>query len=69
MKNKKMVLWIAIIAMAIIPVYAQQYDSEKDFEIDWDLDVNGGVIINNYIGTKREVRIPPSIQNNPVTGI
>jgi len=33
--------------MAIIPVYAQQYDSEKDFMIDWDRGVEGGVIIAN----------------------
>ena len=69
MKNKKMVLWVALIITAIIPVYAQQYDSEKDFQIDWDPDAKDGVIITKYIGTKKEVRIPPSIQNNPVTGI
>ena len=69
MKNKKMVLWIALIVIAIIPVYAQQYDSEKDFQIDWDKDVKDGVIITKYIGTRREVSIPPKIQNNTVTGI
>jgi hypothetical protein len=67
MKNKKVVLWIALIVTAIIPVYAQQYDSEKDFQIDWGN--NGGVKIAKYIGAKKEVRIPPSIQNNPVTEI
>jgi len=61
MKNKKMVLWIALIVIAIIPIYAQQYDSEKDFEIERDANVKGGVIITKYIGTKKEVRIPPSI--------
>jgi len=45
------------------------YDSEKHFEIDWDKNVKDGVIITKYIGTKKEVRIPPSIQNNPVTSI
>jgi len=74
MKNKKMVfkrmiLLIALIVTAIIPVYAQQYYSEKDFQIDWDPNSKNGVIINKYIGTKKEVNIPPSIQNNPVTGI
>ena len=69
MKNKKLLLWIALLVMAIIPIYAQQYDSEKDFQIDWDTKVEGGVIITRYIGSKKEVRIPPSIQNNPVTGI
>jgi len=69
MKNKKMVLWLALIVMAIFPVWTQQYDSEKDFQIDWDENVKGGVIIAKYIGTKKEVSIPPRIQNNPVTGI
>jgi len=69
MKNKKMVLWIALVVMAIIPVYAQQYDSEKDFKIDWDENVKDGVVITKYIGAKREVSIPPKIQNDPVTGI
>jgi len=69
MKNKKMVLWIALIVMAIIPVYAQQYNAESDFQIEKDQNVKGGVIITKYIGSKKEVRIPPSIQNSPVTGI
>jgi formylglycine-generating enzyme required for sulfatase activity len=67
MKNKKTILWIALLATAIIPVYAQQYDSEKDFQIDWDN--NGGVMIIKYLGQKREVSIPPKIQDNTVTGI
>jgi hypothetical protein len=67
MKNKKMILWIALLVMAIIPVYAQQYDSEKDFQVDWD--DGGGVKITKYIGLKKEVSIPPNIQNNPVTSI
>jgi len=69
MKNKKTFLWIALIVTAIIPVYAQQYNPESDFKIDWDKNVKNGVIITKYIGTKKEVRIPPSIQDNPVTGI
>jgi len=67
--KRRSLLTIALIVTAVIPVYAQQYDSEKDFEIDWDPKVKGGVLIAEYIGSKREVRIPPSIQNNPVTGI
>jgi hypothetical protein len=69
MKNKKTILWIALLVTAVISVYAQQYDSEKDFKIDWDPNVKDAVIITGYIGTKREVRIPPRIQNNTVTGI
>jgi len=67
MKNKKIVLWIAIILTAIIPIYAQQYDSEKDFK--FYLYPDGDVVITEYIGSKKEIRIPPSIQNKPVTGI
>jgi len=63
MKNKKMFLWIALIVAAIIPVYAQQYDSEKDFQIDWDTKVEEGVMITDYIGTKKEVTIPNSVTN------
>jgi hypothetical protein len=36
---------IALIIMAIIPVYAQQYDSENDFKIDWDPNVKDGAVI------------------------
>jgi len=69
MKNRKMVLFIALIVTTIIPVYAQQYNAESDFQIEKDQNVKGGVIITKYIGSKKEVRIPPSIQNSPVTGI
>jgi len=67
--NKRIVLWIALIAMAIIPVYAQQYDPESDFQIDWDEDVEGAVMITKYIGSKKEVSIPPKIQNSPVVSV
>jgi len=69
MKNKKIILWIALIVTALIPIYAQQYDSEKDFKVDWDKNVKDGVIITKYIGSKKEVRIPPSISNFTVTKI
>jgi len=67
--KRRSLFLIALIVTAIIPIYAQQYDSEKDFQFDWDPNVKDGVAITKYIGSKREVRIPPSIQNNPVTGI
>ena len=46
-----------------------EYDPESDFRIDWDENAEGGVVIAKYIGSKKEVRIPPNIQNFPVTGI
>jgi len=68
LKAKKRSLFaIVLTLMALIPVYAQQYDSEKDFQIDWDN--GGGVKIAKYIGSKNEVNIPPRIQNNAVTAI
>jgi len=45
------------------------YNSESDFQIDWDKNVKDGIVIAKYIGTNSEVNIPPSIQNSPVTGI
>ena len=57
MKNKKMVLWIALVVMAIITACAQQYNSEKDFEIDWDEDVEGGVVINKYCCAHAELAL------------
>jgi len=67
--NKKTVLTFILMAVITFAAYAQQYDSEKDFQIDRDRNVRNGVMITKYLGTKNEVRIPPSIQNNPVTGI
>ena len=69
MKNRKRLLCTALIAVLAVTAYAQQYDSEKDFQIDWDANVKDGVVITQYLGTKKEVRIPPAIQNYPVTGI
>ncbi len=44
MKNKKMILWIAFLVMAIIPIYAQQYNSNSSSRgdpdaINWDISV------------------------------
>ena len=45
------------------------YNSESDFKIDWDTNVKDGIVITGYTGTRKEVSIPPTIQNNPVTSI
>jgi hypothetical protein len=47
----------------------QTDNPESDFKIDWDNSVKGGVVITGYTGTRKVVRIPASIQNNPVTSI
>jgi len=69
MKTRKTALAFILMAVLAITANAQQYNPESDFQIDWDPNVKDGVIITKYIGTKKEVRIPPSIQNYPVTSI
>jgi hypothetical protein len=48
-------------------VFAQQYAGE--FEYDWDKNVKDGMAITKYVGNKKEVRIPSTIQNFKVTSI
>jgi len=45
---------------------SDQYDSESDFEVERN---GSGIIITKYTGLKTEVRIPPVIQNLPITNI
>jgi cell division protein FtsL len=45
MKNKKTVLMLILIVAMAVSVYAQQYDSARDFEINWDENVKDGVVI------------------------
>jgi len=68
MNLEKKVLLIVFIVTSIIPIYAQQYDNEKDFQVKV-IGGGKGVEIAKYIGKKKEVSIPPSIQNKPVTSI
>jgi hypothetical protein len=50
-------------------VFAQQYNSAADFEYGWDQNVKDGIEITKYVGSQKEVRIPPTIQNFKVTSI
>jgi hypothetical protein len=68
MKNKKTVLWLAVIVTAIIPACTQKYDDEKDFKAK-PIDGGKGVEITEYVGEKWQIHIPPRIQNLPVTHI
>jgi len=68
MKNKKTALWLAVIVTAIIPACTQKHDIEKDFKAK-PIDRGKGVEIIAYVGEKWQVRIPPRIQNIPVTHI
>jgi hypothetical protein len=67
MKNKRTILTVGIILVLACTGWSQQYDSPDDFEIR-EVVVNGtrGIMITSYKGTKREVRIPPRINNLPV---
>jgi len=47
----------------------EAYNSESDFQIDWDENVKDGIVIVKYIGINNVVNIPPRIQNSPVTRI
>jgi hypothetical protein len=50
-------------------VFAQQYDSEADFNYGWDKNIKDGIEITKYVGKQKEVRIPPSINKLKVTSI
>jgi len=66
MKNRKNVLWLAIIVMAIISACSRQYNAERDFLVERK---ENGITIIGYTGSKTVVNIPPTIQNLPVTSI
>jgi hypothetical protein len=71
MKNKKTILWIALIAMAIIPVYAQEEDEERaenDFR-GHPINDGRGLEITGYVGDNNEVHIPSELHGLPVISI
>jgi hypothetical protein len=65
MKKIKLLLSVVFVLSAAA-LYAQQYNSESDFRIDW---YGNDIKITGYVGSKSEVRIPPKIQNNTVSRI
>ena len=66
--NKKTVLWLAIALLVGLIAYAQQFDSESDFEYE-RIDNNRAICITGYIGNRAVVNIPSRIQGLPVTTI
>jgi hypothetical protein len=48
---------------------ATVYNSAADFEYGWDKNVKDGIEITKYVGSQKEVRIPPTIQKFKVTSI
>jgi hypothetical protein len=67
MKIQKIVLAFILMTL-VVTAYAQQYDPESDFTVSKQED-GKSVVITEYIGSKKDVRIPPTIQGLPVTGI
>jgi len=65
---KKIILSLTLFLSITMTVFAQQYDDEKDFKVEV---INEGkaVRITKYEGKRNQVRIPPKIQNLPVTSI
>jgi hypothetical protein len=73
MKNRKIILVFILITVLAVTSYAQQYDPESDFNIrrvrvTRNSKIEEEIEITAYVGDKTDVRIPPRIQNLPVTG-
>jgi len=67
---KKITLLLTVVfVLSAATLYAQQYNPDSDFMIDWDRDVKDTIKITKYVGSRSEVRIPPKIQNNTVNRI
>jgi len=66
MKNEKMILGIVLIMSMAFSACTQQYDPESDFEVTKG---SKSIVIKKYVGKKRVVNIPPTIQGLPVTSI
>ena len=67
--KKITLLLTAVFVLSVASMYAQQYNPDSDFMIDWDRDVKDTIKITKYVGSRSEVRIPPEIQNNTVNRI
>ena len=74
--NRKLILFFGLIIISFT-AYSQQYDAEDDFIFENNKEEVGDrgyrtlpeIIITGYKGTRKNVRIPPQIQNLPVVGI
>jgi hypothetical protein len=68
MKNRKLILGLVLYITAAVPLFAQQYNPEKDFKIKL-VNNEKEVEITGYKSENTYVNIPPRIDNLPVTGI
>jgi len=64
--KKKVFLAAALFALVAAGAFAQQYNSESDFQVTSS---GRAITITKYVGTATVVNIPPRIQNLPVTAI
>jgi hypothetical protein len=68
MIKSEMILGIVLFLAVMFSACAQQYDPKSDFRVE-TLEGGKSVKIAHYIGNKSVVRIPPRIQQLPVTHI
>jgi hypothetical protein len=66
--KKKLLITIVTLTLAV-SAFAQQYTSETEFEYGWDKNVEHGIVITKYVGSQKEVRVPPTIEKLNVTSI
>ena len=64
--KKKVFLAGALLALMAVGAFAQTYNAESDFQVTKS---GNAITITGYVGTGREINIPPTIQNTPVTVI
>ena len=64
--KKKVFLATALLALMTVGAFAQQYNSESDFQVT---KTATAVTITGYVSTGAVVNIPPAIQNTPVITI
>jgi len=49
---KKTIIFVVLLAVMTASLYAQQYNSESDFQLDYDKDVLRWNVINRYMGVQ-----------------
>jgi len=64
MKKRRTAITFLLFAITTISVFAQQYDSESDFLFRRE---EKGITITGYTGKNTVIKIPPKIQDLPVT--
>jgi hypothetical protein len=71
-KDKRMIFWIAIVTMAVIPIYAEEQEPPPEPETIFKtilIDGGKGLEITGYVGHGWELHIPSEITDIPVISI